>query len=193
MEILDQYAIAWKGLKPGVHDFDFEIGDALFEAFENTDIRSAALKARVRLDRSESMLDLHTAIDGRVTVPCDRCLEDCTVPIRWEGRLVVRFSDEIDDCDGEVMWIPRSADKVELGQYLYESVILAMPYQRVHAEGGCNAEMLARFKTLSAEEFARIEAQAEKAERTAFGSAEQDKLEALKRAMQQDHEDEQQS
>ncbi len=193
MEILDQYAIAWKGLKPGVHDFDFEIGDALFEAFENTDIRSAALKARVRLDRSESMLDLHTAIDGRVTVPCDRCLEDCTVPIRWEGRLIVRFSDEIDDCDGEVMWIPRSADKVELGQYLYESVILAMPYQRVHAEGGCNAEMLARFKTLSAEEFARIEAQAEKAERTAFGSAEQDKLEALKRAMQQDHEDEQQS
>ncbi len=193
MEILDQYAIAWKGLKPGVHDFDFEIGDALFEAFENTDIRSAALKAHVRLDRSESMLDLHTAIDGRVTVPCDRCLEDCTVPIRWEGRLVVRFSDEIDDCDGEVMWIPRSADKVELGQYLYESVILAMPYQRVHAEGGCNAEMLARFKTLSAEEFARIEARAEKAERTAFGSAEQDKLGALKRAMQQDREDEQQS
>jgi len=193
MEILEQYAIAWKGLKPGVHDFDFEIGDALFEAFENTDIRSAALKARVRLDRSESMLDLHTTIDGQVTVPCDRCLEDCSLPIRWEGRLVVRFSDEIDEYDGEVMWIPQSADKVELGQYLYESVILALPYQRVHAEGGCNAEMLARFKTLSAKEFAELEAQAEKSERTAFGSAEQDKLEALKRAMQQGREDEQES
>ncbi len=193
MEILDQYAIAWKGLKPGVHDFDFEIGDALFEAFENTDIRSAALKAHVQLDRSESMLDLHTAINGQVTVPCDRCLEDCTVPIRWEGRLVVRFSDEIDEYDGEVMWIPQSADKVELGQYLYESVILALPYQRIHAEGACNAEMLARFKTLSAEEFARIEALAEKSERSALGAAEQDKLKALKRAMQQDHEDEQQS
>ncbi len=193
MEILDQYAIAWKGLKPGVHDFDFEIGDALFEAFENTEIRSAALKARVQLDRSESMLDLHTSIDGQVTVPCDRCLEDCTVPIHWEGRLVVRFSDEIDDYDGEVMWIPQSADKVELGQYLYESVILGLPYQRVHAEGECNAEMLARFKTLSAEEFAQIEARAEKSERTALGSAEQDKLEALKRAMLQGHEDGQQS
>ncbi len=193
MEILDQYAIAWKGLKPGVHDFDFEIGDALFEAFENTDIRSAALKAHVRLDRSESMLDLHTSIEGQVTVPCDRCLEDCPLPIRWEGRLIVRFSDEIDEYDGEVMWIPQSADKVELGQYLYESVILAMPYQRVHAEGECNAEMLARFKTLSAEEFAQLEARAEKSERTALGSAEQDKLTALKRAMQQDHEDRQQS
>ncbi len=191
MDILEQYAIAWKGLKPGVHDFDFEIGDALFEAFENTDIRSAALKAHVQLSRSESMLDLHTSIDGQVVVPCDRCLEDCTVPIRWEGRLVVRFSDEIDDYDGEVMWIPQSADKVELGQYLYESVILGLPYQRVHAEGECNAEMLARFKTLSAEEFAQIEARAEKS--TALGHAEQDKLEALKRAMLQGHEDGQQS
>lgn len=193
MEILEQYAIAWKGLKPGVHDFDFEIGDALFEAFENSDIRSAALKAHVRLDRSESMLDLHTAIDGRVVVPCDRCLEDCSVPVRWEGRLVVRFSDEIDEYDGEVMWIPQSADKVELGQYLYESVLLAMPYRRVHAEGGCDAEMLARFRPMSAEEFAELEERARKADRTAFGSAEQDKLEALKRAMQQDHEDRQQS
>ncbi len=191
MDILEQYAIAWKGLKPGVHDFDFEIGDALFEAFENTDIRSAALKAHVQLSRSESMLDLHTSIDGQVVVPCDRCLEDCTVPIRWEGRLVVRFSDEIDDYDGEVMWIPQSADKVELGQYLYESVILGLPYQRVHAEGECNAEMLARFKTLSAEEFAQIEARAEKS--TALGHTEQDKLEALKRAMLQGHEDGQQS
>lgn len=189
MEVLEQYAIAWKGLKPGVHDFDFEVGGALFEAFENTEIRSAALKVRVKLNRSESMLDLDTTIDGDVVVPCDRCLEDCRVPIHWQGRLVVRFSDEIDEYDGEVMWIPQSADKVELGQYLYESVILSLPYQRVHDEGECDADMLARFKPADDEEFAQIEARAKKSERTALGSEEQNKLEALRQAMQTDNED----
>ncbi len=188
MEVLEQYAIAWKGLKPGVHGFDFEVGGALFEAFENTEIRSAELKAHVDLNRSESMLDLTTRIDGEVVVPCDRCLEDCRVPIRWQGRLVVRFSDEIDEYDGESMWIPQSADKVELGQYLYESVILSLPYQRVHAEGECDADMLARFKAVDTEEFAEIEARAKESERTALSREEQSKLEALKRAMQQDNE-----
>lgn len=185
------YAIAYKGLKEGDYDFEFEIGDALFESYGRVEILSGECLARVRMHRTERMLEIHTSIGGSVVCPCDRCLEDCRIPVEFEGDLIVKFSDEIDDYDGEVMWIPQSADKVELGQYLYESVILALPYQRVHAEGECNAEMLARFKTLSAEEFAKIEARAEKS--TALGNAEQDKLEALKRAMLQDHEDGQQS
>ena len=58
---------------------------------------------------------------------------------------MVKFSDDIRDYDGEVMWISPADGEVELAQYIYESIVLAMPYRRVHPDGECNPDMLARF------------------------------------------------
>ncbi|MEG2365470.1 MAG: YceD family protein, partial [Alistipes sp.] len=105
------------------------------------------------------------------------------VPIHFEGRLVVKFSDEIDEYDGEVMWISPSASEVDLAQYIYESIVLSLPYQRVHPEGMCDPEMLARFKIVSDAEFAAIEARqrAENAAESSEGQSEEwKKLEALR-------------
>ena len=89
-------------------------------------------------------------IDGEVTVPCDRCLEDCVLPVHFKGHPVVKFSEEEQDSDGEVIWIHPAEDLLDLGQYIYESIVLSLPYQRVHpldALGNplCNPDMLARF------------------------------------------------
>ena len=163
MEVAQRYSIAWKGLKNGRHDFRFEVDKALFEAFESTEIK-----------------------DGRcevsVVVECDRCLEDCRVPIDFEGQLVVKFSDEVHEYDGEVMWMLPGEDRVELAQYIYESIVLSLPYQRVHPEGECNPEMLERFRIVSDREFASIEAAAEGAGER--GGGEWAKLAALRERME---------
>lgn len=59
------------------------------------------------------------------------------------------------------MWISPSEPEVSLAQYIYESVVLSLPYQRVHAEGECDADMLRRFRIVSEEEFSQIEHEAE--------------------------------
>ena len=51
-------------------------------------------------------------------------------------------------------------DQVDLKQYIYESIVLSLPYQRVHPEGMCNPDMLERFRIVSDQEFASIEARA---------------------------------
>ena len=51
-------------------------------------------------------------------------------------------------------------EQVDLAQYIYESIVLSLPYQRVHPEGECNPEMLERFRIVSDREFSAIEAQA---------------------------------
>ena len=100
------------------------------------------------------------SIRGSVVVACDRCLDDCTVPVEFDGTLVVKFSDEVSDYDGEVMWLSPYAGSVDLTQYVYESILLSLPYQRVHPDGECDPEMLGRFRIVTGEEFDRLEQQA---------------------------------
>ena len=182
MDVTKQYAIAWKGLKNGTYRFDFKVDNALFEAYGSTDIKDGDLSVGVTLERGESMLSLQTVIRGTVTVACDRCLEDCRLPVAFDGTLLVRFSDEVADYDGEVMWMLPGEDRVELAQYIYESIVLSLPYQRVHPEGECNPEMLERFRIVSDREFAAIEAAAEGAGER--GGGEWAKLAALRERME---------
>lgn len=179
----ERYAIAWKGLKLGRYVFDFEIDGTLFEECEAAEIRGAACTAHVTLDRGEAMLSLHVAVDGEATVPCDRCLEDCSVPVRFDGDLLVKFSDEERESDGEVMWISPADETLSLEQYLYESVILSLPYRRVHPEGGCDPDMTSRFRVVSAEEFEAMTERSAEAAVPMDGEA-AERLEALRERLE---------
>lgn len=161
MEETKRYTIAYRGLRSGPARLSFKIDGGLFRAYGSTEIKDGDCDVSVALERGESMLTLDVTVDGSVVVECDRCLEDCNVPIHYEGQLLVKFSDEVHEYDGEVMWLLPMEDEVDLTQYIYESIVLALPYQRVHPDGECNPEMLERFRIVSDEEFGGIEARAE--------------------------------
>ena len=160
MGVTKRYTIAYKGLKPGLHDFRFEVDGSLFEEFESTEIKDGSCEVTVALERGEAMLTLDVTVDGSVVVECDRCLEECRIPVHYQGRLLVKFSDEVHEYDGEVMWLLPMEDEIDLKQYIYESIVLSLPYQRVHPEGECNPEMLERFRIVSDSELAAVEARA---------------------------------
>lgn len=80
MGVTKRYTIAYKGLKPGLHDFRFEVDGSLFEEFESPEIKDGACEVTVALERGEAMLTLDVTVDGSVVVECDRCLEECRFP-----------------------------------------------------------------------------------------------------------------
>ena len=180
------YKIAYKGLKVGSYDFDFKVDSALFEAFETEEIKGGDCVVRVKLNRSESMLELNVDIEGEVICECDRCLEDCPIAIDYNGDLVVKFSEETDFYDGDVMWISPAEDMLDLTQYIYESIVLSLPYSRVHEDGQCNPEMLASFQEISEEELEALEAQAEEADVVALDDVNRSILESLKAQMEKE-------
>lgn len=184
MDVENGCKIPFKGLKPGVYTYDFKVDNALFEAYESPEIKGGACDVRVELRRLESMLDMEVEIVGKVVVPCDRCLEDCDVRVAFEGNLVVKFSDEIREYDGEVMWLSPADDEVDLAQYIYESIVLSLPYQRVHPERECDPEMLKRFRIVSNEEFEAIEAKAGAERPSTLSDESKDRLEAFRRALE---------
>ncbi len=182
MEVAQPYSIAFKGLKNGHHEFRFEVGKSLFEAFESTEIKDGACEVAVDMERSDAMLLLDIRITGHVVVACDRCLEDCRIPIDFRSSLPVRFSEQEHEYDGEVLWLVPGEDEVDLAQYIYESIVLSLPYQRVHPDGECDPDMLGRFRIVSDEEFATIEARAEGAN-AGLREGERAKLAALRERM----------
>ena len=147
----NKFSIDYMSLPNGLHTFDFEVDDALFGEMESNEIKGGDCKVHACINCSDAKLDVNVMISGSVVVECDRCLEDCNIPVEFSGLLTVRFSDLQHDYDGDVMWIAKG-DQLSLKQYIYESIVISLPYRRVHEEGGCNPEMIARFTASDADE-----------------------------------------
>ena len=134
--------------------------------------------------KGETQMEVDFTIEGDVTCECDRCLEPCSVPIDYEGSLVVRISDEEGEYDGEIMWVNPADNEVDFTQYIYESIVLSLPYQRVHPEGECNPDMLARFTIATEAEIEAIESQAQ-GDKGGIGEGYFNKLAALKAQLEE--------
>ena len=158
------YGIEWQGLKNGLHEFDYEITDSFFKDLNESPVKGGMFNVHIRATKSASLLLLETSITGTATVECDRCLGDLSLPVNFNGTLTVRFSDSIDDYDGDTLWLNPAEETVPLTQYLYESIVLSLPYRRVHnsdPQGNplCDKDMLSRFKIVSQEDFDAFEHQ----------------------------------
>ena len=184
MELNNRYSIAYKGLKNSTHDFNFEVDDALFAAYESREIKGGELTVDVEMLKADNQLEMDFTISGEVTCECDRCLDDCQIPIDYEGHLIVRISDDQGEYDGDIMWISPADDTVDLTQYIYESIVLSLPYQRVHPEGECNPDMLARFSFAKSEDIEALERKSHKQENHGIDEGDFNKLAALKAQME---------
>ena len=184
MEFDKPYSIVCKGLADGAHEFVFSVGNDFFAAADNDELRGGLCTVNVNLRKTANNMTLDTHIEGTVVTACDRCLEDCTVTVRFDGSLNVRIADQTVEYDGDTMWISPAEDELDLGHYIYESIVLALPYRRVHPDGECNAEMMARFRIATPEEFDRMEAEVEKSQAHGLDGRDMEKLAALKAQME---------
>ncbi len=152
---LRNFSIQFAGLKEGKHEFEFELNDAFFANFSESEIHRASLNASILLERKVNFMELSISITGSAEVVCDRCLETFNLPIDSINKLFVRFDEKTHEQSDEVLVIGRGENEIRLEQYLYEYVHLALPYRKVHemVEGGsCNREMLNRLNKVQINE-----------------------------------------
>jgi uncharacterized protein len=141
------FSIPISGLKAGDNSFDFEINNGFFELFEDSEVKKGTLKAIIDAGKRSSHIDLVIRIKGIITISCDRCLGEFNQPVDCENRLLVKFGKTHDESDTDLIIIPADESELDLKQYFYEYILLALPIQRVHPEGRngkstCDPEML---------------------------------------------------
>ncbi len=145
------FNIPISGLKEGLHCYDFEINKEFFDQFEESEIKEGSLTAVVEAEKLNTHIDLSVSIEGGVNISCDRCLKVFRLPLSCVNRLLVKFDRVTDDSDPDIVTIPADEHELDLRQYFYEYILLALPIQRVHpvdknGKSACDPEMLKKLK-----------------------------------------------
>ena len=145
------FTIPLSGLKEGHHTFEFDIDKKFFDLFEESEIREGDLAAVAEVEKMPAHYEFAVRICGSVIVCCDRCLEMFEYPVETENHFLVKYGPVHDDSDPDIITLSQNEFELDLKQYFYEFIHLALPIKKVHPVdqygiSTCNPDMISKLK-----------------------------------------------
>ncbi len=157
-----EFEIAFVGLKPGIHEFNYTVDDRFFEGYQEQDFRKAEAQVKLLLERNNSFLLLRFEIGGQAEVTCDRCNSDLPLQLFDEFTVTVKMTDDPDQAneneeDPDVFYISRGESHLDVKDWIYEFVNLSIPMQKTcsyeNMDGPhCNPEARELLKSMRPDE-----------------------------------------
>ena len=148
------YEIAFVGLKPGIHHFDYQVDDKFFKHYGDQDFSNCKAKIKLELEKNNSFMLLKFDVDGTAEVNCDRCGNELKLQLWDEFRMTVKLVDEPDamneqEEDPDVYYISKTESHIYVGDWIYEFINLSIPLNHVNCdnlkdEKPCNQDILNR-------------------------------------------------
>jgi uncharacterized protein len=141
------YSVNIIALSNKLHHFDYEIGADFFRKYGTDLVSEGNFKVEVELNKHETFLEADFKIKGTATLTCDRSLEPFDYPIWTTRRVLFKYGEVNEEISDEIVMIHRDSATLEVGQYIYEFIGLAIPIKKLHpkfrledAAGDDNAE-----------------------------------------------------
>jgi uncharacterized protein len=131
---LKEFSVNIIGLSKKAHQFDFQIIDSFFDAYGKETVSKARLDAKVTLDKRETFIEADFEVSGEVTLVCDRSLEPFNHPLKFHRKVIFKYGEEPQEISDEIVVITRDQDSLDLGQYLYEFIVLEIPAKKIHPD-----------------------------------------------------------
>jgi uncharacterized metal-binding protein YceD (DUF177 family) len=164
-----EYEIAFVGLKAGVHEFNYQITDRFFEAYQQQDFRRCEANIKLFLDKKNGFMLLKFEVAGKLEVICDRCGNTLPLELWDEFHILVKLVEDPaqmneQEEDPDVYYLSKGESHLQIADWIYEFINLSIPVQRTCSEekmGGpnCNQEVLALLKNLNSKEAKKKENQ----------------------------------
>ena len=155
-----EFEIAFVGLKPGLHEFEFEVGDKFFADYPEADFTNCSARVRLRLEKNTSFMMLKFEVGGSLDVICDRCGNTLKMDLWDEFNMIIKLVENPDEMnadeeDPDIYYISRTESHLQTASWIYEFICLSIPMQRMCKEaeiGGpqCNKEVLDMLKSMEA-------------------------------------------
>ncbi len=137
------------GLKTYPETTRFAVSGDFFKAFGQEDVLDSDLLLTVVLDKEPGGFSLKLDFEGKLTLRCDRCMEEMDWPMGFSARYALRRASDKDSEDVEETEDGREiipldpSDKVfDLSQLVYDELCLSIPIRHTHPDGKCNPESL---------------------------------------------------
>jgi len=130
-----EYEIAFVGLKPGIHEYNYIIKDKFFETFNPPDFRNCNASVKLTLDKKSSFMQLKFEIGGLVEVTCDRCNSNLPFDLWDEFNITVKMAEEPElmnqqEDDPDMYYIAQGDSHIDVANWIYEFINLSMPMQK---------------------------------------------------------------
>ena len=146
------FVIAFAGLKVGKHTFKYQIDKTFFEAFKYDDFLNADVQVVVDFDKTERLFELSFKAKGCISVACDLTNEIYDESVDSNLDLVVKFGDTFNDENEAILIMPHNTFELDISQYIYEMLVLAVPVKRIHpgiADGTLKSDILKKLEELA--------------------------------------------
>ena len=128
------FIVQFSGLKLGKHKFDFLVDDAFFEKLEYSPIEKGKVEVNIILKKKSSMMILYFELSGWIGANCDRCTVEFNQHLSGEHQLYVKFGDDFEELDDNLMVIPRESHEMDVSQLIYEFIGLNVPLRAIPCE-----------------------------------------------------------
>jgi uncharacterized metal-binding protein YceD (DUF177 family) len=152
------FEIAFVGLTPGDHVFEYRIEDKFFVDFGPQDFSNCDTSVKLQLEKNQGFMQLHFDVDGRIDTLCDRCGNPLTVQLWDEFNLIIKLVDNPEEMnsneeDPDIYYIDRNESHITVASWIYEFINLSIPLQHIckeneKGESSCNQEVLAELSKL---------------------------------------------
>ena len=152
MKPFKDYIIPFIGLKVGEHHFDYQIDNTFFKNFEYDEFNEVNVKVDLKLEKKSTFLELNFSALGTINVNCDITNEPYNETINDTFKLVVKFGDEYNDDNEDILIISHREYEINVSQFVYELIVLAVPTKRVHPgveDGTLKSDILSKLEELS--------------------------------------------
>jgi uncharacterized metal-binding protein YceD (DUF177 family) len=126
------YSVNIVGLSNKLHHFEYEFGDDFFSKYGTGVVSKGRFRAEVAVNKHETFLEVDFKIKGTAVLTCDRSLEQFDYPIWTTRKVLFKYGDKDEEISDEIVMIHRDTVSLELGQYIYEFIALAVPMKKLH-------------------------------------------------------------
>jgi len=126
------FVIPFRGLKEGEHQFEYLINNTFFEVYQYEDILDADIKVHLNFIKKSTLLELSFIAKGEVQVTCDISNELFFQPIEGSLDLVIKFGEEYNNDNEDILIIPYGDFEIDIAQYIYEMIVLSLPAKKIH-------------------------------------------------------------
>ena len=151
MKDLKKFNIQFVGLKEGSHLFEYEIDNTFFDAYGFNEFNNSSLQVTLVFEKKTTFFELNFEVNGTVNVDCDTSLEPFNQKINGNLPLVIKFGQEYNDDNDEMIIIPHEYYELDVSQFIYELIILSVPTKKVHPkvlDGTMDSEALNKLREL---------------------------------------------
>jgi uncharacterized metal-binding protein YceD (DUF177 family) len=105
-----------------------------FQYFGYDEFNVHNLDINVDLVKNDNLLNFNIKSSGTIQLVCDISGENYHQETTGEIEFLVKFGDEYNDDNEDLIILPYNSHTINIAQQIYETVLLSIPQKRIHPD-----------------------------------------------------------